>query len=150
MARTAVSAFAARKAARRPIGDVTDQNDVQESQATEIYHDPLEEYAPPKKKQKVDKKPKSKRERKPQQTDGSDAVLDGSTEAGAKAINSDTGSISDTELETVAQSTVPVRRLSSFDMSRSKVLSETETEWTVRLHPKDVSFYSASTLRCKI
>ncbi|KAM0798638.1 hypothetical protein BDR22DRAFT_858303 [Usnea florida] len=31
----------------------------------------------------------------------------------------------------------PVQRLSTFDPLRSKVLSETETDWTVRLHPND-------------
>ena len=134
----AVSAFAARKAARRPIGEVMCQNEAQTSLGSKTYIDPLEGSKPPRKKQKRE----SRRSPRPsQQIDGLVNVQGGSLQDGMKDIESgsDSNSSSDDELEAGAQSMPPIQRLSTFDLSRSKVLSETETEWTVRLHPNDVS-----------
>lgn len=128
---------------------------MQTSLVTEIYIDPLEGSKPPKKKQKRGNKPRNRSPRQPQQTDGLVNVWDGSLEDGAKAIESDSESDSGSvnEPETLAQSMAPIQRLSIFDPSRSKVLSETETEWTVRLHPNDVriwpvSYCTLQDLRC--
>ena len=138
---SAVSAFAARKAARRPTREVTSQNGVQTSLVAEISNDPLEEPKPPRKKQKRSNESRDKSPRQPQQTDDLVDLRDRSIEDGTKAIanDSESDSFSDTEPDALARSTAPVRRLSTFDLSRSKLLSETETEWTVRLHFNDVS-----------
>ncbi|CAF9942863.1 MAG: Polynucleotide 5'-hydroxyl-kinase grc3 [Alectoria fallacina] len=135
----AVSAFAARKAARRPIADVTSQIEEQTSLVTETYNDPVEGSKPPRKKQKLGNEPKNKNPRPPQLRDGLVKVQGGSIEVGVKDIESGNGSDSSSvdEPEILVQPTVPVQRLSTFDPSRSSVLSETETEWTVRLNPND-------------
>ena len=139
--RPAVSAFAARKAARRPIADVTSQIEEQTSLVTETYNDPVEGSKPPRKKQKLGNEPKDKNPRPPQLRDGLVKVQGGSIEVGVKDIESGNGSDSSSvdEPEILVQPTFPVQRLSTFDPSRSSVLSETETEWTVRLNPNDVS-----------
>ena len=139
----AVSAFAARKATRRPFGEVTSQNEVQGSLVNEVYDDQWEESKPPRKKQKRDTGPKTKSPRQPQQASGVLEVRDGSIEDSTKAIESDSesDSNSDNEPDTLIQPVAPAQRLSTFDLSRSKVLGETETEWTVRLHSKDVSIW---------
>ncbi len=137
----AVSAFAARKAARRSIGEVTSQNERQTARETETCNDPMEEFKPPRKKQKRSNEYRNRSLRQPQQTDGSVDVSGGSVKDGAKAIedNSESESASYTERETLAQSIAVIYKLSTFDLSRSKVLDETDTKWTVRLHPNDVS-----------
>lgn len=132
----AVSAFAARKAARRPIGEVMCQNEAQTSLGSETYIDPLEESKPPRKRQKRESRGSPR-----QQINGLVNVQGGSLQDAMKDIESggDSNSSSDDELEASVQSMLPTQRLSALDLSRSKVLSETETEWTVRLHPNDVS-----------
>ena len=137
----AVSAFAARKAARRPFGEVTSQNKEQTSLVTEIHKDSLEEPEPepPKRKRKRGKDTWVKSPREPQQTDGLFDEPDGFTEDSAKAIQSDSEGDSTSGSERCARPMPPIQMLSTFDLSRSKILSETETEWTIRLHPNDVS-----------
>ena len=78
-----------------------------------------------------------------QQADDFVNLQDGSLQDGAKDIESDCDkrSISLSGSETGVLSMSPVQRLSTFDPLRSKVLSETETDWTVRLHPNDVSIW---------
>lgn len=135
----AVSAFAARKAVRRPTAEVTSRNEVQTSLGTETYDDPLEGSKPPRKKQKWGSEHKNRDPQSPQQIDGLADVRHGSLDDGMKDIEngeeSDSSSIS--EPENLAQSMTPVQRLSTFDLSKSKVLMETDTEWTIRLHPND-------------
>ena len=132
---------------------MTSQNEVQKSPVTETYNDPFEESKPPRKKQKRGNEPRSRSLRQPQRKDGLINARDGSLEEIAKAIESniESGSGSDSEPEVLAQLMVPVQRLSTFDTSKSKVLSETETEWTVRLHPNDVSKRTGPfpTIRCR-
>ena len=139
----AVSAFAARKAARRPTGEVTAQYEAQTSLVTEIYNDPLEGFQPPRKKQKWGDKPKSRSLRLSQQIDGLVNVQGKILEDGVKGIESgsNSGSSFGSEPETGANSMAPTQRLSTFNPSRSKVMSETETEWTVRLHLNDVRIW---------
>ena len=48
-----------------------------------------------------------------------------------------------TDSEIPKQSTAPVQRLSTFLPTGSNILSETETEWTVKLHLKDVRIWPA-------
>ena len=107
----------------------------------ERYNDPIGESKPPRKKQKRGNEPKNRRPAQPQQIGGLVSVESRLLEDGAEDMESGNASDSTsvTEPETLAQSMAPVQRLSTFDPSRSKVLSETETEWTVRLHPHDVS-----------
>ena len=150
IANSAVSAFAARKAARRPIGDATSQNEVQTLLVTGTHNDPLEDIQPPKKKQKRSDEPRNKSPSQPQQLDGLVTVPGGSFEHAAKAIESDTESDSASGSEPGAQSTAAVQRLSTLDLSKSKVSSETESEWTVRLHPNDVSTWPIPLICCKI
>lgn len=141
-----VSAFAARKAVRRPTAEVTSRNEVQTSLGTETYDDPLEGSKPPRKKQKWGSEHKNRDPQSPQQIDGLADVRHGSLDDGMKDIEngeeSDSSSIS--EPENLAQSMTPVQRLSTFDLSKSKVLMETDTEWTIRLHPNDVSIWPDS------
>ncbi len=116
------------------------QNEAQTSLGSETYIDPLEGSKPPRKKQKQ----QSTRSPRPsQQINGLVNVQGGSLQDGMKDIESGSGNIasSEDELEASVQSMPPTQRLSTFDLSRSKVLSETETEWTVRLHPNDVSIH---------
>lgn len=143
IADSAVSAFAARKAARRPIAEVTSQNQVQTSLVAETYEDPLERSRPPSKKQKRVNEPKNRSPRPPQQLDGLVNVQGGSLQEGVNEIESgsDSSSKSTSEPETLGQSMATVQRLSTLDPIRSNILSETETEWTVRLHPNDVSIW---------
>ena len=131
----AVSAFAARKAARRPVVEVMCQNEAQTSLGSETYIDPLEGSKPPRKKQKRESPQPS------HQINGLVNVQGGSLQNGMKDIESgsDSNSSSDDELEAGVQSMPPTQRLSTFDLSRSTVLTGTETEWTVRHHPNDVS-----------
>ena len=146
----AVSAFAARKAARRPIGEVTSQNEEQKSLVTEIHKDSLEESKPPKKKQKRGNEPRVKSSREPPQTDGLLDEPDGFAEDSARAIESDSESDSTSSDETGARSMPSIQMLSTFDPSRSRILSETETDWTIRLHPHDVSIDSIPPLSFRI
>ena len=113
---------------------------------SERYPDPLEGYKPQRKKQKRETRPKARSPRSPQQLHDLINVGDGSLEDGAKDIKniSDSEVRSSSEPATAAQPIWHVQRLSTFDPSRSKVLNETETEWTVRLHPNDVSFLACS------
>ena len=113
---------------------------------TETHDDPFEESKPPRKKQKWGKDSGVRSPRQPQQTDGLVHVPDGPLEDSAKAIESDSESKSITNQgsEALAQSVASVQKLSTFDTSRSKVLSETKTEWTIRLHPNDVSIWPMS------
>ena len=106
---------------------------------TDIHKDSLEESKPPKKKQKRGNEPRVKSPREPPQTDGLVDEPDGFTEDSAGAIQSDSEGDSTSGGETGARSMPPIQMLSTFDLSRSKILSETETEWTIRLHPNDVS-----------
>lgn len=121
------------------------QNEAHTSMGIETYYDPLERSKPLRKKQKRENRPQSRSPRTPQQIDGLANVQGGSLEDAVKDIESgsDSESSSDSEPETGAQSMAPVQRLSTFDPSKSRVLSETETEWTVRLHPNGVSIWSA-------
>ncbi len=114
---------------------------MQTAQETETRNDPLEESKPPRKKQKRSNEYRNRSLRQPQQTDGSVDVSGGSIEDGAKVIeeNSESESTFHSERETCPQSMTVVYKLSTFNLSRSKVLDETDTEWTVRLHPNDVS-----------
>ena len=138
----AVSAFAARKAARRPNGEVTSQNEEQKSLVTKLHKDSLEELKPPKKKQKHSNEPRVKSPREPPQTDGLVDEPDGFAEDSARAIESDSESDSTSGGDLGARWMPPEHMLSTFDPSRSKTLSETETEWTIKLHPHDVSIDS--------
>ena len=110
---------------------------------TETYNDPLEELQPLKKKQKRDKEPRNRRERKPQQMNGSVAVRGESNDDGVTAVQNDTERSSSpvSELESPVRPDIPAQRLSSFDLLRSRVLGEIDIEWTVRLHPNDVSIW---------
>ena len=150
IANSAVSAFAARKAARRPIGDVTIQNEVQTSLVTGTQNDPLEDFEPPRKKQKRGDEPRNKSPSQPQQLDGSVNVPDGSIKHAARAMESHSESDSASGSEPSAHSMAAAQRFSTLDLSKSKVLSETETEWTVRLHPNDVSIWPIPPICCKI
>ena len=116
---------------------MTSQNEEQKSLVTEIHKDSLEESKPPKKKQKRGNEVKSPRQ--PPQIDSLVDEQDGFTEDSARAIESDSEGDSTSGGDTGARSMPPTQMLSTFDLSRSKILSETETEWTIRLHPNDVS-----------
>ena len=87
-----------------------------------------------------------------QQADGFAKLQDESIQDGAKDIETDCdiGSSSLSESETGVRSMTPAQRLSTFDPLRSKVLSETETDWTVRLHPNDVSIWPVGIVSCKL
>ena len=116
------------------------------SLANETYNDLLE-------------RPKTSRKRRKQANEVHDTSLPlaqlrdssvnvhcGSLEDGVKhngSVSDSNGSCDD-EPEDRVQTKSPVRRLSTFDPSKSKVLSETETEWTIRLHPNDVSIWPVS------
>ena len=106
---------------------------------TEIHKDSLEESKPPKKKQKRGNDSRVKSPRHPPQTDGLVDELYEFAEDSARAIESDSEGDSTSGGETGARSMPPIQMLSTFDLSRSKILGETETEWTIRLHPNDVS-----------
>lgn len=120
---------------------MTSQDEAQTSFVTSTYRDSLEESEPPKKKQKRKNEHKDRSPPPPQQTHVLDNVRNGSLDGGAEDIEDfgDSDSSSSSESQTEFQSMAPVQRLSTLDPSRSKVLSESETEWTVRLHPNDVS-----------
>lgn len=113
---------------------------------TETYNDPFETSKPPRKKQKRGTEPKNRSPRPSQQTDGSANMQGGSPEHGEEEIESGGSSDANSgiESETGAQPMAPVQRLSTLDPSKSKVLSQTETEWTVRLHPNDVRIWPVS------
>ena len=117
---------------------------------TEIHKDSLEESKPLKKKQKRGNEPRVKSPRHPPQPDGPFDEPDGFAEDSARAIESDSESDSNSGGETGARSMSPIQILSTFDPSRSKILSETETEWTIRLHPKDVSINPNPTVSFRI
>lgn len=134
-----VSAFAARKAARRSVGEVTSLDETQTSLVIDTHNDTLEKYKPPKKKQKRGCGPRDRSPKHSQQTDCLVDKQDESIEHGAMVIESENESYLTSGNAPSLHLIPPVQRLSTFDMSRSKVLSETETEWTVRLHPNDVS-----------
>ena len=106
---------------------------------TELRTDSIEESKPPKKKQKRDNEPRVKSPREPPQGDGLVDEPDGFAEDSVRATSSDSEGSSTSGGETGARSMPPIQMLSTFDLSRSKILSETETEWTIRLHPNDVS-----------
>ena len=108
---------------------------------TKTNHDPLEGFEPPRKKQKRRSEPKDRNSRSPHQIHDMVNVRNESLDRGMEDIEGFVGreSSSSSESETAVQSLAPFQRLSTFDPSRSKVLSESETEWTVRLHPNDVS-----------
>ena len=129
---------------------MTIQNKVQTSLVTGTHNDPLEDFGPPKKKQKRGDEPGIKSPSQPQQLDGLVNVPDGSIKHAPRAIQSDSESGSASGSEPSAQSMAAVQRLSTLDLSKSKVLSETETEWTVRLHPNDVSIWAIPPVCCKI
>ena len=143
-----VSAFAARKAIRRPNGEIIGQNEVQMSPVTETCNESEEIPTPVRKKQKRG----IHTTKRTQQADGFVNLQDESLQDGAKHIESDcdSGSNSLSEPETGVRSMTPVQRLSTFDTLRSKVLSETETDWTVRLHPNDVSTWPVGIVCCKL
>ena len=127
---------------------MTSQDEAQTSLVTETCNDLEEVLRPIRKKQKRG----NHTTKRTQQADGLVNLQGGSLQDGVKDIESDcdNGSSSLSEPETGARSTTPVQRLSSFDPLRSKVLSETETEWTVRLHPNDVSIWPVDTVSCKL
>ena len=118
---------------------MTIQNEEQKSLVTEIYKGPLEESKPPKKKQKHGNEPRVTSSRQPPQADGLVDERDGLAEDSARAVESDSEGDSTSGGKTGARSIPPMQMLSTFDLLRSKILSETETEWTIRLHPNDVS-----------
>ena len=115
----------------------------------EIQNDSLEESKPPRKKQKHGNESRNRNLGQKSHTDGLVDVLDGSAEHGAWAVEQESESNQASGSEPDVQLMAPVQRLSTFDPSKSKILSETETEWTVRLHPNDVSV-SIARLCCKI
>ena len=119
------------------------QNETQTSLGIETYHDTLERSRPPRKKQKRENGHQSRSPQPSQQIDGLVNVQGGSLKDSVKDIESgsDSESSSGSEPEAGAQSMPLVQRLSTFNPSKSRVLSETETEWTVRLHPNDVSIW---------
>ena len=145
-----VSAFAARQAARRSVGEVTNLDEVQTSLVADTHNDTLEKYKPPRKKRQRGSEPRNRSPRQPQQIDGLVDVRDGPIEHGTRVIESESESGLTSGSERVAHTMAPVQRLSTFDLSRNKILSQTETEWTVRLHPNDVSFWSIPSIRYKI
>ena len=132
-----VSAFAARRATRQTNGDIRSQNEAQTSRVTETCNESEETTRPVRKKQKRG----IHTTKRPQQADGFVNLQNGSLQDGAKDIESDCDdrSLSLSGPETGVLSTSPIQRLSTFNPTRSKVLSETENDWTVRLHPNDVS-----------
>ena len=143
-----VSAFAARKAIRRPNGEIISQNAAQTSPVTETCNESEEIPRPVRKKQRRG----IYTTKKTQQADGFVNLQDESLQDGAKDIESDcdSGSSSLSEPETGVRSVTPLQRLSTFDPLRSKALSETETDWTVRLHPNDVSIWPVGIVCCKL
>ena len=143
-----VSAFAARKAIRRPIGEIISQNEAQTSPVTETCNEPEETPRPVRKKQKRG----IHTTQRTQQADGFVKLQDESLQDDAKDTESDcdSGSSSLSEPDTGVRSVTPVQRLSTFDPLRSKVLSETETDWTVKLHPDDVSIWPVGVICCKL
>lgn len=145
-----VSAFAARKAARRPVGEVTSLDETQTSLVIDTQNDTLEKYKPPRKKQKRGSEPRNGSPKQSQQIDGLVNERDRSIEHGARFLESESESDLTSGSVPSAHLMAPVQRLSTFDPSRNKVLSETETEWTVRLHPNDVSIWSIPSICYKI
>ena len=125
------------------------QNKADTSLVTEIQNDSLGEFKPPRKKQKRGNESSNRNLRQTSQSDGLVDVLDGPVEHGARAIEQESESDQTSGSEPDVQLMAPVQRLSTFDPSKSKILSETETEWTVRLHPNDVSV-SIARLYCQI
>ena len=115
---------------------------------TETCNDSEEILRPVRKKQKRG----NHTMKRTQQPNGFINLHGGSLQDGAKDIKSDNdnGSSSLSEPETGVRSITPVQRLSTFDPLRSKVLSETETNWTVRLHPNDVSIWPVGIGCCKL
>lgn len=144
-----VSAFAARKAARRPVGEVY-LDETQTSLVIDTHNDTLEKYRPPRKKQKRGSEPRNRSSKQPQQIDGLVDERDRSIEHGAGFIESESESDLTSGSTPSAHLAPPVQRLSTFDLSKSKILNETETEWTVRLHPNDVSVWSIPSVCHKI
>lgn len=138
----AISAFAARKAIRRSNGEIISHNEAQTSSVTETCNESEEIPRPVRKKQKRE----IHTTQRTQQADGIVKLRDEPLQDGAMDDESDcdSGSSSSSEPETGVRAMTPVQRLSTFDPLRSKVLSETETDWTVRLHPNDQ--YWASTI----
>lgn len=134
-----VSAFAARKAARRPVGEVTSLDEMQTSLVIDTHNDTLEKYKPPRKKQKRGSESRNGSPKQSQQIDGLVDERDRSIEHGARFIESESESDLTSGSAPSAHLVPPVQGLSTLDLLRSKVLCETETEWTVRLHPNDVS-----------
>ena len=114
----------------------------------ETYNESEEIHRPVRKKQKRGIHTR----KETQQADCFVSLQDESLQDGAKSIESDCddGSSSLSEPETGVRSITPVQRLSTFDPLRSKVLSETETDWTVRLHPNDVSIWPVGIVFCKL
>ena len=143
-----VSAFAARKAIRQPNGGTTSPKEAQTLQVTETCNESDEISRPVMKKQKRG----IHTTKRTQQADGFVSLQDRYLQDGAKDIESDcdNGSCSLSEPEAGVRSVTPVQRLSIFDPLRSKVLSETETDWTVRLHPNDVSIWPVGIGYCKL
>ena len=143
-----VSAFAARKATRQPNGETTSQNEAQTLRVTETCDESEETPRPVTKKQKRG----IHATKRTQQADGFVSLQDRYLQDGAKDIESDcdNGSSSLSEPETGVRSITPIQRLSTFDSSRSKILNETETDWTVRLHPNDVSIWPGGFVYCKL
>lgn len=127
---------------------MTRQDEAQTSPATETCNDPDEVLRPLRKKQKRG----NHTAKRTGQPDGFVNLQGGSLQDGAKDIESDcdNGSSSLSEPESGVFSMTPVQRLSTFDPLRSKVLSETETDWTVRLHPNDVSIWPVGIICCKL
>ena len=129
---------------------MTDQNEEQKSLVTEIRKNSLEEPSPPKKKQKRGNESRVKNPKHPPRPDGLVDEQDGFAEDSARAIESDSEGDSTSSGERGARSMPPIQMLSTFDLSRSKILSQTETEWTIRLHPKDVSISPNPTVSFRI
>ena len=127
---------------------MTSQEEAQTALVTGTCNDPEEVLRPLRKKQKRG----NHTTKKTGEPDDFVNLQGGSLQDGAKDIESDcdNGSSSLSEPETGARSMAPVQRLSTFDPLRSKVLSETETDWTVRLHPNDVSIWPIDIVCCKI
>ena len=122
------------------------------SLSDETHDDPFEDFKPLKKKQKRGNENRNNSARQPLEIDGLLDVRAGSIDDGEKVLESDTESYSasDGQSEALAHSTAPVQRLSAFDLSRSAILSETETEWTVRLHTNDVRNWPPPTSYCQV
>lgn len=118
------------------------RTEVQRLLVTDTRND-VERSEPSRKRQKKKEDPKSISKQLSRQIDCLVNVQSGLLEPEVKDTegSNDSDPTSSSEPETGTQTLAPVQRLSTFDPSRSIILSETETECTVRLHPNDVRIW---------